>query len=384
MMRIYLLAFLLFVFLLPETAMANQIKLTPAQLNNISLAKTTVEARESVSQLQLNGVLTVDQRRSYKVTSILDGIIFDVKVVAHEQVSKGKVLARLRSHALGQAQGEYLEALALFELAQSERERIKALWADGLIAESRWRKIESQYKTAQAQLDARRRKLSMGGMSGGQIKRLAGQTKTGKQTNKLAEINLVSPIAGMVTVMNIDSGQFLEAGQTAFNIVDLSVLWAEVKIPVANLSQLEIGAGAVLQVQAWPNKSYHGKLLSLGSEVDMQSQTLVGRIVLDNEDGALRPGMYIKASLDSLGRRGLAVPASAVFRVGDQAYVFKTLDQKSLEGHFVPTPISIGTEVDGWIAVHGGIEAGAEIVTQGVAELKSHWQYAGGAMPSEE
>ncbi|MBL4852875.1 MAG: efflux RND transporter periplasmic adaptor subunit [Robiginitomaculum sp.] len=343
-------------------------KLTQAQLGNITLSTSTVENRESISRLQLNGVLTVDQRRSYRVTSILDGIVFDVKAVTHEQVSKGKVLARLRSHALGQAQGEYLEALALFELAQSERERVEALWKDGLIAESRWRKIESQYKTAQAVFQARRRMLSMVGMSAGQIKRLD------KQPKKLAEINLVSPIDGMVTGMNIEAGQLLEAGQAAFHIDDLSVLWAEVKIPVANLSQLAIGTEAVLHVQVWPDKPYKGKLLSLGSQVDERSQTLSGRIVLDNKDGTLRPGMYVKATLDSLGKRGLVVPASAVFRVGDQAYVFKTLDQ----GRFEPTPVSIGVEVDGWIPVYTGLETGAEVVSEGVAELKSHWQYSGG------
>lgn len=353
-------------------AMASEVKLTQAQLNNTALSTSIIKARENVARLQLNGVLTADQRRAYRVTSIVDGIVFDVKTVTHQKVRKGQVLARLRSHSLGQAQGEYLESLALFELAQGERSRVEALWKDGVVAENRWRKLESQYKTAQISLEVRRRMLSNIGLSSGQIKRLA------KQTKRLAELNLVSPTNGMVTGMDIEVGQLLETGQAAFHIDDLSVLWAEVKIPVADLSRLEIGSEVVLHVQAWPDKSYHGKLLSLGSQVDMQSQTLTGRIVLDNEDGSLRPGMYVKASLDTLARRGLMVPASAVFRVGDQAYVFKTLGQGSFEGRFEPVPISIGIEVDGWIPVHSGIEAGAEVVSKGVAELKSHWQYAGG------
>jgi len=332
------------------------------------LSTSTVEARENSTRLQLNGVLTADERRTHRVTSIVEGIIFDVKVVTHQKVKKGQILARLRSHTLGQAQGDYLESLALFELAQSERKRIQGLWKDGLVAESRWRKTESQYKSAQAVLEARRRMLSLAGLADGQIKRLP------EQQGRLAEIKLVSPINGTVTGMDIEAGQLLGAGQTAFHIDDLSILWAEVKIPVANLSRLEIGSEAILHVQAYPDTAYHGKLRSLGSEVDMQSQTLAGRIVLDNPNGQLRPGMYMKADLDTLARRGLMVPASAVFRVGDQAYVFEDLGQRS----FKPIPLSIGTQANGWVPVRSGIEAGTKIVSEGVAELKSHWQYAGG------
>ena len=68
------------------------------------------------------------------------------------------------------------------------------------------------------------------------------------------------------------------------------------------------------------------------------------------------------------------VPASAVFRVGEQAYLFKVLGSR----RYAPTPIEIGLESEGWIAVPSGIEANSEIVSGGVAELKSHWQYQGG------
>jgi cobalt-zinc-cadmium efflux system membrane fusion protein len=67
-------------------------------------------------------------------------------------------------------------------------------------------------------------------------------------------------------------------------------------------------------------------------------------------------------------------PASAVFRVGDQAYLFKVLGN----GRFEPVAVEIGIEADGWVPVRSGLAAGVEIVSGGVAELKSHWQYQGG------
>jgi len=360
--------FLLLALVTVPFADAAEVQLTSAQLNNISLETATVTSRKNSARLRLNGVLEADQRRTYRIASIVDGIVYDLKVVEHDQVRKGQVLARLRSHSLGEAQAEYLEALALFELAQSNKTRIEGLWNEGIVAENRWRTVESEYKRAQAVLGARKRMLSLAGLTKKQIKNLT------EQPNILAKVNLVSPINGIVTGVEIEAGQLLGAGQTGFHVDDLSVLWAVVKIPVAHLPQIELGVDVTVIAQAYPEQLYEGKLTSLSSEIDIQSQTLSGRIILKNEDGKLRPGMYVNVALDTAAKHGLLVPASAVFRVGDQAYVFKT----SGADVFIPIAVSIGAQAGNWVPVHSGIEEGTQIVSKGVAELKSHWQYQGG------
>ena len=357
-----------FFILIPAMAAAAELELTKEQLASVKLATVIVSVRESHTRLKLNGVLTADQRRTHRIAPVVDGMVTELRVVAHERVRKGQVLARLRSNSLGQAQADYLEALARFDLARAERARIEGLWKDGVVAESRWLTVDSEYKSARAMLEARRRLLSLVELSDEQIEQLA------NQPDRLAEFDLISPIDGLVTGVEIESGQLLSAGQVAFHVDDLSVLWAMVKIPVASLPQVKVGVGAVISVQASPGQSYRGKLESLGGEVDLQSQTLTGRIVLDNPDGRLRPGMYAEVGLNSVASQGLMVPASAVFRVGDQAYLFKVLGS----GRFEPVAVEIGAEAGGWVPIRRGIAAGVEIVSGGVAELKSHWQYQGG------
>ncbi|NOZ55026.1 MAG: efflux RND transporter periplasmic adaptor subunit [Gammaproteobacteria bacterium] len=357
------------IFLLTSASVfAAQLQLTKAQLANINLTTATVSNRESLRHLKLNAILTADRRKTHRIAPVVDGIVTTLQVVAHEEVHKGQVLARLRSHSLGQAQAEYLEALARFELADANRTRIEGLWKDGVVAESRWLKVDSEFKSARATLDARRRLLSLTGLSDKQVKRLA------KQPNRLAVFDLISPIDGLVTGVDVESGQLLSAGQAAFQVDDLSSLWAMVKIPVASLSQVKTGVEAEIRVQASPGQLYRGELKSLGGEVDAQSQTLTGRIVLANPDGRLRPGMYAEVRLNGVASQGLMVPARAVFRVGDQNYVFKVLG----EGRFETVAVKTGVETDGWVPILNGIEVNTTIVSSGVAELKSHWQYQGG------
>jgi cobalt-zinc-cadmium efflux system membrane fusion protein len=358
----------LLVALMPTLLPASELVLTPEQLANIHLTTATVTTHELLPRLDLTGSLMADRSRSHQVTPVVEGIVVELLVVANETVLKGQVLARVRSHSLGLAQAGYLEALARFDLAGSERTRIEKLWKDGIVAESRWRMVDSEFKSARATRDARRRLLALAGLSGSQIQALA------QQPDRLAMFELTSPIAGTVTAVEIESGQSLSAGQAAFHVDDLESLWAEVQIPVADLAQIRLGAKAVIEVAADRERRYAGRLQSLGSEVEQRSQTLVGRIVVANPDGALRPGMYAGISLNGIASTGLMIPASAVFRVGEQAYVFKVLGAR----RFAPVAIKIATESDAWILIDTGIALDAEIVNSGVAELKSHWQYQGG------
>ncbi len=359
---------LLFFTLIPSMAQAEVIELSAEQLANVELSTTIVSVRESHARLPLSGSLSADRRKSYRVAPVVDGMVTGLQVVAHDRVRKGQVLASLRSNNLGQAQGDYLETLARYELAQAERERIEGLWKDGVVAESRWLKVNSEHKVARATLEARRRLLSLTGLSDEQIEQLS------KGPARLAEFDLISPIDGLVTNVEIESGQFLSAGQVAFHVDDLSTLWVEVRIPVASLPQIVLEAEALVEVQARPSQPYQGRLESLGGEVDQQSQTLAGRIVLDNPDGLLRPGMYAEVVLSGVSSKGLMVPASARFLIGDQAYLFKALGN----GRFEPVAVETGMEMDGWVSVLTNMAADTKIVREGVAELKSHWQYQGG------
>jgi hypothetical protein len=111
--------------------------------------------------------------------------------------------------------------------------------------------------------------------------------------------------------------------------------------------------------------------------VAADSQTTSGRIVVANADGQLRPGLFAEVELWGATQRQLAVPATAVFRIGDQHFVFRALG----DGRFEPVKITPGAAMDGWTAIQGGLDADVEVVSDGVSSLKAHWQYQGGEQP---
>lgn len=347
---------------------ASALELTPQQQANLKLSTTPLKERQAAATLSVNGTLRADQKRLFRIAPVVEGLVTDLKVVEHTAVRKGQLLAQLHSNTLGQAQAEYLEALARYEVAHSDYQRIKALRDDGVVAESRLLEAESQHKSAQAVLDQTRRALTLAGVSAAQISNLT------RNPEELAHYPLFSPADGVVLEVAVESGQLLGAGETAFRIADLSVVWAEIRVPVAQLAQATVGAKAVIKVAALPQQSFSGQLQSLSGEVDAENQTIAGRVVVDNRQGLLRPGMYVQAELQGAKQTGLMAPASAVFRRGNDNYLFKVSGPRSYE----PVKVTLGESSNGWVAIKSGIAAGSEIVSGGVAELKSHWQYQGG------
>ncbi len=352
--------------ILPLTTSA--LELTLQQMANVTLSTATVATREAATTLTINGTLRADQQRLFRVSPVVDGLVTELNVVEQTKVRRGQVLARLRSNRLGQAQTDYLEGLARYDVAQADYLRIKGLSDDGVVSESRLLAVESQYKMADAVLDQRRRELTLAGMSQAQIQRLA------KHPDDIAGYALLSPVDGMLLEVAVESGQMLAAGESAFRIADLTVVWADVQIPVARIGDVALGASASIRVAAYPQHRFGGRLETLSAEVEVNSQTLSGRVVIDNHQGLLRPGMYLQAELQGAAQSGLMVPASALFRRGNERYVFSVTGPRSFE----PVIVTTGEPTGGWVRIDSGVRAGDVVVSSGVAELKSHWQYQGG------
>lgn len=376
-------AVFLVLILLPLAGHA--LELTPPQQASLKLTTTIVKERQATATISVNGTLRADQQRLFRVAPVVEGLVTELKVAEHATVRKGQLLAQLHSNTLGQAQAAYLEALARHEVARADFQRIKALRDEGVVAESRLLEAESQFKSARAVLDQTRRALILAGVSAAQIEKLA------QHPDKIADYPLLSPADGVVLEVAVESGKLLAAGETAFRIADLSVVWADIRVPVAEIGQINTGSKAVIKVAALPQQNFTGRLQSLSGEVDAANQTIAGRVVIDNRQGLLRPGMYVQAELQGAAQKGLMVPQSAVFRRGNDNYVFKVSGPRSYE----PVKVVIGEGGNGWVAIKSvasaipgsrdtcasctsGIAAGSEIVSGGVAELKSHWQYQGG------
>ena len=345
------------------------IDLTAAQVASSAFRTAAVEAREASSILRLPGSLAVDPRRSWRVSPVVEAVVDEVGAAAHDVVRKGQVLARLRSAAVGDAQVAWLEARTNLRIASANRERNLGLRKQAVVSEAQWLQVDAEFQRAQVIMAQADHKLSRVGMSPQQVEALESAGR------RFGEMALTSPADGVVLAATVSSGQALAAGESAFEIADLSKVWVTVHVPVASLAQVRPGAKATVRVSGSPRAGWDGVIASLGGKASAADQTVEGRIVVSNPGGFLRPGMYAEVDVIGVPVQALMVPSGAVFNVGNQAHVF----QKVGETRFKPLSVTAGSRLGAWTPVSGpGIQAGVEVVVEGVAELKSHWLYAGG------
>jgi Cu(I)/Ag(I) efflux system membrane fusion protein len=200
---------------------------------------------------------------------------------------------------------------------------------------------------------AARRRLELWGVSEGQIENVL---RSGQPTRT---VTLFSPASGIVTAKNIVRGQAFEPGRTLYTIADLSQVWVEAELREADLGAVRVGSGADLELAAHPGRTFKGRVDYIYPTLDATARTIRARVVVANDEGLLKPGMYATVRLSTPSRTALAIPSTAVVRTGDRSIVF--VDMGS--GTILPVEVEIGAVTNEFTEVLAGLEVGQRVVT---------------------
>ncbi len=127
-----------------------------------------------------------------------------------------------------------------------------------------------------------------------------------------------------------------------------------------------------LRVTAYPQKVFKGQVEWVSGALDPQSRTAKVRCTVDNPERQLRPEMYATVNISVAGTRELAVPRTALLRLGEQMIVFVEKAQAGPHGEriFVRRPVAIDEDIDGdYVPVTHGLKRGERIVVSGGIQL---------------
>ncbi len=121
-------------------------------------------------------------------------------------------------------------------------------------------------------------------------------------------LNLYSPISGVVIKQNFLQGQYFKEGDTLFVISDTSELWLILDAYEQDISLLRYGQKVEFLVEAYPGKFFYGTIAFISPILDEQTRTIKVRVVVNNKNGMLKPGMFVNAVVFSkLGEKGVVI-----------------------------------------------------------------------------
>ncbi len=188
--------------------------------------------------------------------------------------------------------------------------------------------------------------------------------------NTLNELQLCAPIGGQVTRKNVVPASRIDVADVLLVIADTRKLWVAAQLREQDWETLNVAAGHEVQVQvpAVDDQSVVAKVRFVGAEVSDQSRALPLIAEFEASNELFKPGLFAWVSVPiGTPRDCLAVPASALQRHEDRAFVF-VQDQP---GRYCRRDVDVGLETPEWIEIRSGIEQGQLVVRQGTFCLKS-------------
>ncbi len=182
---------------------------------------------------------------------------------------------------------------------------------------------------------------------------------------RLAKTRLTAPFAGVLGLRQVSVGDYIKEGQNIVNLEDIQALKLDFRAPETYLASIKPEQQVTLQVDAYPQRSFSGRLYAIDPRIDEQTRTVVLRARIPNPDMNLHPGMFARVSLVLESRAdAVLVPEQALLPVGDTQFVYRVVDGKAVQ-----TRVLTGQRSEGAVEIVQGLNAGDTVITAGQTKV---------------
>ena len=343
----------------PGVAPSGEVWLTPDQNRDTRLTVETVSDHALGGVIQTVGRLTFDDRRVSHIFSPLNGRVTRLMVDPGQRVKAGQTLALIDSPDLGSALSDARKAEAALKAADKELARQKELFEAHAGARRDLETAEANYGVAVAERDrAQQRAASLyapdaQGVSQG--------------------FQLKAPIAGEVIARAANPGAEIQGqygGGTAvelFTIGETDQLWLLADLYEVDIFRVQVGSPVTLTLTGYPGGPIHTKVEWVSGALDPATRTAKLRCPVANPKRLLKPEMFAQVAITVDPAQALAVPRSAVTRIGNQTFAYVDLGlMANGTRRFECRPVQVEEQVSGdLLPVKAGLKAGERVVTQG-------------------
>ncbi len=296
----------------------------------------------------LNGRLTYDDNVTARVFSPVAGRILSLPVQAGDSVRAGQPLLTLDvpDYAdLRKAESDRATKRAAFE-------RAKVLFENEVVARKDFEAAENDLRAANAEVERSQARLRS-------LTPLAGQ----------AGFALRAPLAGVVTERQASPAMEVRPDQSnpLFVVSDPKHLWAIAELPEKDLAKLRVGQTVSIEVDAYPERRFAGRVLAIGDVLDAQSRRVPVRCEVRNDERLLKPEMFARITPESEGEKLPRVPNTALVTEGLHVYVFV----EKAPGLIGKREVRLSFRGHAASFVGSGLRAGERVVTTGALLLNA-------------
>lgn len=227
-------------------------------------------------------------------------------------------------------------------------ERTKKLYEQGAAS-------KQDMDNLQAQLDS-----AMAGSADAQVALY--QAMLEDTQNQMAHCNITSPISGVVGSINVGLGEMAGPQAAVAAVSDTSRLETDVLVSENEISYIKAGSEVEVNIRAVSKQPFKGKVASVSSIPDPVKRNYQVKIVLDNQKGNIKSGMFAEVAVYTEAKNMvLAIPVEAVIPRDSNNVVF-IIDKNSRAQE---REIKLGVKNDEYAEIISGLKAGDKVITKG-------------------
>lgn len=320
------------------------VKLTPQQASAAGIAVVTV-AHGGAGDLRLTGRVEAAPSARATVAAPVSGSVVRLLTTPGASVGAGAGLAVIRSADGAAVRAESIAAGAEAEASRAALAREERLFKAGVTARQDWEAARAASARASAQAVASRSRVAAAGAPGAS-----------------GEIVIRSPIAGIVTGLQVAPGGFVSQGGAVAEVANPALVEVVFNAPAEAATKLKVGAP--LRVIG-PDGSEADAVI-VGVAPMAQGATGAAMVRARPSGGRLTPGAAVSAAVATETGGYPTVPAEAVQTLADRPVVF--IAEKD---GFRAQPVTPGRSGAGFTQIVVGLKGGERIAGRGAFVLKA-------------
>lgn len=309
-----------------------------------SLVIDTVQNDPLVNALTLTGKVTFNDDNISKIYPMVSGKIQDIKVMLGDYVNQGQTLAIMNSSEMAGFSSDLVNAEAGVAVTKKNMDATQDMYNGGIASQKDLLSAQTDYQKAQAELNRVNRVLKING----------GNTK--------GEYIVSSPISGFVVEKLVTNNTMVrnDNNTNLFTISDLKNVWIMANVYESNIGQIHMGDNVEVTTLSYPDKVFHGKVDKMFNVLDPTNKVMKVRIVLSNEDYALKPEMFASVRvIYKDGQEALNIPSEALVFDNSQYYIL--IYNSPSDIRITPVKV-INTIGDRTYLAAGNVKAGDKII----------------------
>lgn len=298
----------------------NVVSLTKKQIDAIDLNFINIEKRNISKGINVTGMLELAPQDKADISPILGGVVNKLYVFEGDIVKKGQVLLTLSNPDFIQLQQDYVTNLHDLNFKEQEYNRQKRLYEEKVGSGREFQKITSEFRTSKSIVSSLKVKLHMLGLNTSKIEKGV----------IFETMNVVSPINGVISLVETNIGAYVEPLSKVFEIVDNDMVHADFKVYEKDISQVKIGQKIIFTTSSLGNLELESEIYAISPAFEENPKAAHIHSKIKTKNNVLTSGMYIQGKIIADNVLTDVLPEHAVVREEDKSFIFvKSTDTHS-------------------------------------------------------